>query len=92
MQQNGNKVDPTVTRIVTDFGEVEFQLHRHFAGDALKDKMMAGKFREARAMYVSQTSFKEVPTSKTAKYGRYYTDLTLEVKNGDMFASSKGWK
>ena len=91
-QIKGNKVDPTVTKIVTDFGEVEFQLHRHFAGDVLKDKMMAGKFREARAMYVSQTNFTEVPTSKTAKFGRYYTDLTLEVKNGDMFASAKGWK
>jgi len=91
-QAHAGKIDPTVTRIVTDFGEVEFQLHRHFAGDALKDKMMAGKFKEARAMYVSQTSFTDVPTSKTAKYGRYYSDLTLEVKNGDMFASSKGWK
>ncbi len=91
-QPTNGKIDPTVTRIVTDFGEVEFQLHRHFAGDKLKDKMLAGKFKEARAMYVSQTSFSEVPTSKTAKYGRYYSDLTLEVKNGDMFASAKGWK
>lgn len=90
---SGNqKIDPTVTKIVTDFGEVEFQLHRHFAGDALKDKMLAGKFKEARAMYVTPTTFSEVPTSKTAKFGRYYTDLTLEVKNGDLFASSKGWK
>lgn len=86
------KFDPTITEIVTDFGNVKFQLHRHFAGDALADKLLAGKFKEARAMYVSQTSFTEVPTSKTAKFGRYYTDLTLEVKNGDMFASAKGLK
>jgi len=87
-----HKFDPTITEIVTDFGNVKFQLHRHFAGEALVDKMLAGKFKEARAMYVSQTAFTDVPTSKTAKFGRYYTDLTLEVKNGDMFASGKGWK
>ena len=93
IKNNGDKkFDPTITSIVTDFGEVKFQLHRHFAGDKLSDKMLAGKFKEARAMYVSNTSFTEVPTSKTAKYGRYYSDLTLEVKNGDMFASAKGWK
>ncbi len=93
IKYNGDKkFDPTITSIVTDFGEVKFQLHRHFAGDKLADKMMAGKFKEARAMYVSPTTFTDVPTSKTAKYGRYYTDLTLEVKNGDMFASAKGWK
>lgn len=91
-QSGQHKFDPTITEIVTDFGNVKFQLHRHFAGDALADKLLAGKFREARAMYVSQTAFTEVPTSKTAKFGRYYTDLTLEVKNGDMFASAKGLK
>lgn len=84
--------DPTITEIVTDFGNIKFQLHRHFAGAELSDKLLAGKFKEARAMYVSQTSFKEVPTSKTAKFGRYYTDFTLEVKNSDMFASAKGFK
>jgi hypothetical protein len=87
-----HKFDPTITEIVTDFGTVKFQLHRHFAGDALADKMLAGKFKEARAMYVTKTEFKDVPTSKTAKFGRYYTDLSLEIKNGDMFASGKGWK
>lgn len=93
IKNSGNKTfDPTITKIVTDFGDVKFQLHRHFAGDALADKMLAGKFKEARMMYVNQTDFTEVPTSKTAKFGRYYTDLSLEVKNGDMFASAKGWK
>ncbi len=86
------KFDPTITEIVTDFGTVKFQLHRLFAGDALKDKMLAGKFSEARAMYVDRTAFGEVPTSKTAKFGRYYTDVSLEIKNGDRFASGKGWK
>lgn len=93
IKQNGqHKFDPTITEIVTDFGNIKFQLHRHFAGNTLSDKLLAGKFKEARAMYVSQTSFTEVPTDKTAKFGRYYTDLSLEVKNGDMFASAKGLK
>jgi len=93
IKQNGDKrFDPTITEIVTDFGNIKFQLHRHFAGAELGDKLLAGKFKEARAMYVSKTSFTEVPTSKTAKFGRYYTDLSLEVKNGDKFASAKGFK
>lgn len=84
--------DPTVTEIVTDFGTVKFQLHRLFAGDALKDKLLAGKLSEAKAMYVTRTNFQDIPTSKTAKFGRYYTDVTLEVKNGDMFAAARGLK
>lgn len=93
IKQNKDHVfDPTTTEIVTDFGNVKFQLHRLFAGDALKDKLLAGKFSEAKAMYVSRTEFMDVPTSKTAKFGRYYTDVTLEVKNGDMFASARGLK
>ena len=93
IKDNGAKrFDPTITEIVTDFGNVKFQLHRHFAGAELADKLLAGKFKEARAMYVTQTEFKELPTTKTAKFGRYYTDLTLEVQNGDMFASAKGLK
>lgn len=93
IKESGVKTfDPTITSIVTDFGTVKFQLHRLFAGAELSDKLLAGKFREARAMYVSKTAFKNVPTSKTAKFGRYYSDLTLEVKNGDLFASGKGFK
>ena len=93
IKSNGDhKFDPTITSIVTDFGTVKFQLHRHFAGADLSDKLLAGKFKEARAMYVTRTAFNEVPTSKTAKFGRYYTDLSLEIKNGDLFASAKGLK
>lgn len=86
------KFNNLVSEIETDFGTVKFKLHRLFAGAKLADKMLAGKFNEARIMYVNRTSFKEPPTSKTAKFGRYYTDCTLEMKNGDMFASAKGWK
>jgi len=90
---SGDKVyDPTIDEIATDFGNVKLRLHRHFAGSALNDKLLAGKFGEARAMYIDRTAFKEVPTSKTAQFGRYYTDFTVEVKNGDMFASAKGLK
>ncbi|MEA1916867.1 MAG: DUF5309 family protein [Campylobacterota bacterium] len=84
--------NPTIQKIETDFGTVKFRLHRQFAGDALADKMLAGKFNEARIMYIERTSFGELPTTKTAKYGRYYSDLSLEVKNGDMFASAEGLK
>lgn len=87
-----HKFDPTVTEIVTDFGTLKFRLHRLFAGDALKDKILCGKFNEASLMYVTKTELKDVPTSKTLVAKRYYTDLTLEVKNGDMFSCAQGLK
>lgn len=87
-----SRFDPTIQEIVTDFGIIKLRLHRQFAGAALSDKMLAGKYNEARIMYVDRTEFDTLPTSKTAKFGRYYTDATLEVKNGDMFASAKGLK
>lgn len=88
------KFDPTLWTISTDFGDVKLRLHRLFNTPALVDKVLVGQFNRARAMYVPnrKASFKEVPTSKTAKYARYVSDLTLEVRNGDYFASAEGLK
>lgn len=86
------KFDPTVTAIVTDFGTLNFRLHRQFSSAKLSNAMLAGQFKDSRIMYAQPTIFTEVPTSKTAKFGRFYTDATLEVKNGDMFASAFGLK
>jgi len=43
-------------------------------------------------MFKIATKFSEPPTSKTAKFGRYYTSMTLEMKNPDYFACAEGLK
>ncbi len=85
-------VSPLITKIETDFGTVDIYLHRLFAGDKLKDKVLLGKFDEAKIGYLTETYLEDVATSKTATLERYYTDATLEITNADYFACAKGLK
>jgi len=92
-QQNPDgKFDPTLYVITTDFGDIKVKIHRLFNNDKLKDKILVGQLDSADIRFKIPTKFSEVPTSKTAKFGRYYTSLTLEVKEPDMFAFAKGLK
>lgn len=84
--------DPTLYELETDFGTVKVKLHRLFNHEKLRDKVLVGKLSEARMMFFTDTEFTEPPTSKTARFGRYYTDLTLEVQNPDYFACGIGLK
>ena len=84
--------DPTLYELETDFGTVKVKLHRLFNHEKLRDKVLVGKLSEARMMFFTNTEFTEPPTSKTARFGRYYTDLTLEVQNPDYFACGVGLK
>ncbi len=86
------KFDPTLYELETDFGSVKVKLHRLFNSDKLKDKVLVGQLNEARMMFHTPTKFSEPPTSKTAKFGRYYTAMTLEVKTPDYFACGTGLK
>ena len=86
------KFDPTLYELETDFGSVRVKLHRLFNSDKLKDKVLVGQLNEARMMFHTPTKFSEPPTSKTAKFGRYYTAMTLEVKTPDYFACGTGLK
>ncbi len=92
MQNPDGKFDPTLYVITTDFGDIKVKIHRLFNTDKLKDKILVGQLNEADIRFKIPTKFEEVPTSKTAKFGRYYTSLTLEVKNPSMFAFGKGLK
>ena len=86
------KFDPTLYELETDFGTVKVKLHRLFSNPKLADKLLIGQLNEARIMFHRATMFEEPPTSKTAKFGRYYTELTLEVKTPDYFAVAAGVK
>jgi hypothetical protein len=92
-KNNGEgKFDPTLWTLTTDFGDIKLRLHRLFNTPALTNKVLVGQFGRARTLYVPNRkgAFEDVPTSKTAKFARYTSDLTLEVKNGDFFASASG--
>ena len=84
------KYDPTLYELDTDFGSVKVKMHRLFNNPKLSDKVLVGKLDEARVMMYTSTEFTEPPTSKTAKFGRYYTDFTLEVQKADYFACGEG--
>ncbi len=90
--KNDNGFDPTLYELETDFGAIKVKMHRLFNTSKLSDKVLVGKLNEARIMFYTDTEFTEPPTSKTARFGRYYTDLTLEVQNADYFACGEGIK
>lgn len=85
-------ISPLVTKIETDFGTVDIYLHRLFASEKLRDKVLLGKFDEAKICYLTETYIEDVATSKTATFERYYTDATLEITNADYFACASGLK
>ena len=91
-QSDNGKFDPTLYVVTTDFGDIKVKIHRLFNDDKLKDKILIGKLNEADIRFKIPTRFEEPPTSKTAKFGRYYTSLTLEVKRPDYFAFGSGLK
>lgn len=85
-------ISPLVTKIETDFGTISIYLHRLFAGDKLKDKVLVGNFDESKVCYLRRTKLSEISSEKTATFERYYTDFTLEVTNADYFACGSGLK
>lgn len=83
--------NPLVTKIHTDFGIVDLQLHRLFDGEEkLKGTILAGNFNESSTKYLIDTHLKDVSTEKTIVAKRYYTALTIEVPNPDHFACATG--
>ena len=90
--KNANKFDPTLYELETDFGTVRVKMHRLFADPKLQNTVLAGKLDEAKLMFKIATKFNEPPTSKTAKFGRYYTSATLEMKSPDYFVCATGLK
>ena len=90
--KDAKRFDPTLYELETDFGTVRVKMHRLFANPKLEDKVLAGKLDEAKIMFKIATYRKDLPTSKTAKFGRYYTSMTLEMKAPDYFACGVGLK
>ena len=90
---NEKHVVGRVVSFETDFGTINFHLHRLLSAEyGLGDVLIAGDFEFMKhGLYIS-TNIKEVPTDLTAKAKRFYTQSTLEVRNADAFAIGVGLK
>jgi hypothetical protein len=88
---NDTKGVNVIKSIETDFGAVNIHLSRHLRGD-LDDTFVAGNFDYMKLGLLVPTNLEEVPTSKTAKAYRYYTEATAIVNNADAFVAGMGLK
>ncbi|AQW85556.1 hypothetical protein CPIN18020_0315 [Campylobacter pinnipediorum subsp. caledonicus] len=85
------KINTRVTSLETDFGVVNFRLHRFLNTKyGLDDVLIAGDFDYAKMGLLIPTTIEEVPTSKTATQKRFYTEGCLEVRNADAFCIGVG--
>lgn len=79
--------DPRVLKVSTDFGIVDVNIHRDFTStNGLNGTILAGDFSEVAFKTLIATSLKDVATSETATIKRYFTEGTLEVKDGNKIA------
>lgn len=94
-RQFGNEkaINSSVVSLDTDFGKVNFRLHRFLSPQyGLGDVLIAGDFEYMKNGLLVPTELKDVTTSKTAIQKRYYTESCLEVRNADAFAIGVGLK
>ncbi|AQW81368.1 SU10 major capsid protein [Campylobacter pinnipediorum] len=90
---NEKKLNTMVTSLETDFGVVNFRLHRFLSAKyELDDVLIAGDFSFMKMGLLIPTEITDVTTSKTAKQKRFYTEGCLEVRNADAFAIGVGLK
>lgn len=82
-----------VVTMETDFGTLNIRMHRMLS-DAygLGDTILAGDFSYMKMGLLEPTNIEDVPTSKTAKAKRIYTEGCLEVRNADAFVAGVGLK
>ena len=90
---NEKFINSSVVSLDTDFGKVNFRLHRFLSKEyGLEDTLIAGDFSYAKMGLLKPTFLSEVSTDKTAIAKRYYTEGCLEVRNADAFAIGVGLK
>ena len=90
---NEKFINSSVVSLDTDFGKVNFRLHRFLSKEyGLEDCLIAGDFSYAKMGLLKPTFLSEVSTDKTAIAKRYYTEGCLEVRNADAFAIGVGLK
>ena len=90
---NEKNINSSVVSLDTDFGKVNFRLHRYLSSKyGLGDCIIAGDFEYMKNGLLVPTELTDVTTSKTAIQKRYYTEGCLEVRNADAFVIGVGLK
>ena len=90
---NDKTYNGRVVTLETDFGTVNIRLHRMLSDKyGLGDTLIAGDFSYMKMGLLESTNIEDVPTSKTAKAKRIYTEGCLEVRNADAFVAGVGLK
>jgi hypothetical protein len=88
---NEKKTVQTITSIETDFGIVNIHMSRFLSDQfGLGDVLIAGDLEYMKNGLLVPAEITDVPTSKTAKQKRIYTEATLVVRNADAFAIGVG--
>ncbi|ECQ5881521.1 hypothetical protein FZL65_00720 [Campylobacter coli] len=88
---NETKLVGQVVSLETDFGTVNFHMHRLLSPKyGLGDVLIAGDFQYMKHGLYIPTTIEDVTTDITAKAKRFYTQSTLEVRNADAFAIGVG--
>lgn len=79
--------------IITPFGKARIQYHQDFnAANGLEDVLLIGNFSYAQKSFLTDT-YKTNPSSDTtADLVRYYSDMTLAIRNAFAFSAGFGLK
>jgi hypothetical protein len=92
-QMNDTQVGHKVEVVLTQFGAARINFVPIFnSQNGLDDVVLSGNFSYAGKSYLTNTRKENPETTKTAKFTRYYSDVTLEVNNAYAFVGAVGLK
>lgn len=87
------EVGYTVETIITPFGKARVHYHKDFnAANGLDDTILCGNFSYLQKSFLTETKKTNPTTSQTAELLRYYTDMTVAVRNAYAFSAGVGLK
>lgn len=87
------EVGYVVETIITPFGKARVHYHADFNEvNGLNDVILCGNFSYLQKSYLTETKKETPQTSETAELLRYYSDMTLAVRNAYAFAAGVGLK
>ncbi|MCC8277549.1 DUF5309 domain-containing protein [Campylobacter sp. VicNov18] len=90
---NEKKFALSIISLDTDFGTVNFHLHRFLSAEyGLGDVLIAGDFEFMKHGLFIPTDIKDLPITSTGQAKRLLTESTLVVLNPDAFAIGVGLK
>lgn len=90
---NDKEVGYVVETIITPFGRARVHYHADFnEANGLNDIVLCGNFSYLQKSFLTPTKKETPQTSETAELLRYYSDMTLAVRNAYAFAAGVGLK